>query len=193
MPRSTALRRSRLVAAITRMFAFDEPRPAEPLELALLQHAQELRLRREAHLADLVEEQHAAGRQLDLARLGLLRARERAALVAEQLRLEQLLRQRGAVQRDERSLASARDARWMNLATTSFPVPDSPVTSTVVSVLATCAALFSTSSHSADSPTTRLSFVLKPDPADGIRVWLSAGSLRGRSYTVVDTVLARRS
>ena len=86
------------------------PGAAEPLELAFLQDAQELRLRREAHLADLVEEQHAAGRQLDLARLGLLRAGERAALVAEQLRLEQLLRQRGAVQRDERSLASRRHA-----------------------------------------------------------------------------------
>ena len=45
-----------------------EARPAEPLELALLQHAQELRLRGQAHLADLVEEQHAARRQLHLAR-----------------------------------------------------------------------------------------------------------------------------
>ena len=87
---------------MTRMFAFEQPRAAEPLELALLQHAQELRLRRQAHLADLVEEQHAAGGQLDLARLGLLRAGERAALVAEELRLEQLLGQRRAVQRDER-------------------------------------------------------------------------------------------
>ena len=84
------------------MFAFSEARAAEPLELALLQHAQELRLRGQAHLADLVEEQHAARRQLDLPGLGLLRAGERAALVAEQLRLEQLLGQRGAVQRDER-------------------------------------------------------------------------------------------
>ena len=92
------------------MFALSEPGPAEPLELALLQDAQELRLRRQAHLADLVEEQHAAGRQLDLARLGLLRARERAALVAEQLRLEQLLRQGGAIQGDERSGSCARHA-----------------------------------------------------------------------------------
>ena len=43
----------------------------------------------------------------------------------------------------------------MNRATTSLPVPDSPVISTVVSVAATCVALRSTSRHSADSPTTR--------------------------------------
>ena len=81
---------------------------AEALELALLQHAQELGLRRQAHLADLVEEQHAAGGQLDLARLGLLRAREGAALVAEELGLEQLLGERRAVQGDKRAAACAR-------------------------------------------------------------------------------------
>ena len=40
--------------------------------------------------------------QLHLPGLGLLGARERAALVAKQLRLEQLLGQRGAIQRHER-------------------------------------------------------------------------------------------
>src|ERR671932_672281 len=43
----------------------------------------------------------------------------------------------------------------MNRATTSLPVPDSPVNSTVVSVSATCVAFFSTSIHSGDLPTTR--------------------------------------
>ena len=80
----------------------DEPRAAEALELAFLKHAQELRLRGEAHLGHLVEEQHAARRQFDLAGLCLVRAREGAALVAKQLGLEQLLGQRGAIQRDER-------------------------------------------------------------------------------------------
>ena len=51
---------------------------------------------------DLVEEQHAARRQLHLSGLCLLRARERAALVSKQLRLEQLLGQRGAIQCHER-------------------------------------------------------------------------------------------
>jgi hypothetical protein len=64
---------------------------SEALELALLQHAQELRLCGEAHLADLVEEQHTAGGELDLSGLGLLRTREGAALVAKELGLEQLL------------------------------------------------------------------------------------------------------
>ena len=44
----------------------------------------------------------------------------------------------------------------MKRATTSLPVPDSPVTSTVVSVSATWVAFLSTSRHSADSPTTRM-------------------------------------
>ena len=131
-----------------------EARPAEPLELALLQHPQELRLRGQAHLADLVEEQHAARRELHLTGLGLLRARERAALVAEQLRLEQLLGQAAQFRATNGRFLRA-DAAWMNRATTSLPVPDSPVTSTVVSVEATCVALRSTPRHSTDSPTTR--------------------------------------
>ena len=85
------------------MFALQQPGAAEALELALLQDAQELGLRCQAHLADLVEEQHAAGGQLDLPGLGLLCAREGAALVAEELGLEQLLGERRAVQRDERA------------------------------------------------------------------------------------------
>ena len=44
---------------------------------------------------------YVAGRQLDLPWLGLLRAREGAAFVAEQLGFEQLLGQRRAVQGDE--------------------------------------------------------------------------------------------
>ena len=44
-------------------------RPAEPLELALLEDAQELRLHGRAHLAHLVEEERAAGGLLETARL----------------------------------------------------------------------------------------------------------------------------
>jgi hypothetical protein len=82
------------------------------------------------------------------------RAGERATLVAEQLRFEQLVGQCGAVNRDERSVAAARgmvDER----ATTSLPVPDSPVSSTVVSVCAHTRACASTSRHTFDWPTTR--------------------------------------
>ena len=85
-----------------------ESSAAEPLELAFLQHAQHLRLRHRAHLGDFVQKQHAAGGQLDLAGFGLLRARERAALVAEELRLEQLLGEGGTVQGHERPAAAGR-------------------------------------------------------------------------------------
>ena len=47
---------------------------ADALELALLQHAQQLRLRLERQLADLVEEQRAAVGELE-APAALLRAR----------------------------------------------------------------------------------------------------------------------
>ncbi len=86
------------------------PRAAEPLELALLQDPQKLGLGRRAHLADFVQEQHAAGCQLDLAGLGLLSAGEGAAFVSEQLGFEKLLGQRRAVERDEWSARPRRRA-----------------------------------------------------------------------------------
>ena len=50
-------------------------------------------------------------------------------------RLEQLLGQRGAVDGDERALAPRATSVWMARATSSLPVPVSPVTSTVASAL----------------------------------------------------------
>ena len=79
-------------------------RAPEALELLLLHHPQELRLEGEAQVFDLVEEERSPRRQLDLARLGLARVREGAALVAEQLRLEQVLGDRRAVHLDERAV-----------------------------------------------------------------------------------------
>ena len=83
-------------------------RAAEPLEFARLEHAQQLDLRREVDLADLVEEQRAAFGQLEAALLGRVRARERAFLVAEQLRFDEGVRQRGTAHLDERPLRSQR-------------------------------------------------------------------------------------
>ena len=54
-----------------------------------------------AHVADFVEEQRAAVRLLESADALLVRAGERALLVAEQLRFEQVLLQRRAVDLDE--------------------------------------------------------------------------------------------
>ena len=65
---------------------------AEPLELPLLQHAQQLDLRRQVDVADLVEKQRAAFGQLEPALLARLRAGERALLVAEELGLDQRIR-----------------------------------------------------------------------------------------------------
>ena len=75
----------------------DRPRRSEPLDFAFLQHAQHLGLRLGAHVADFVEEDRAAVGHLELADLLLGRAGERAALVAEELRLDQLFGNRRAV------------------------------------------------------------------------------------------------
>ena len=79
----------------------DRVRVADALELALLQHAQQLHLQRRAHRPDFVEEQRALVRLLEPSLPVADRAGERAAHVAEQLGLEQRLRNRAAVERDE--------------------------------------------------------------------------------------------
>src|SRR2546425_501524 len=76
---------------------------SHPLYLPLLHGAQDLRLQREAHVCDLVEEQGAASRLLEATDLTRDGARERALFVAEQLALEQVFGDRGAIDRDERA------------------------------------------------------------------------------------------
>src|SRR5262245_42577500 len=80
------------------------PRAAESAHLALLECRQELALGRQRQPADLVEEERPAGGQLEEARLGPSGVRERSALVAEQFRLDQVLRDGRAVDVDERRL-----------------------------------------------------------------------------------------
>ena len=80
----------------------DRLRAAKPVELALLQHAQQLHLHRRRHFGDFVEEQRAAGRGLDQTGLDAGGAGEGAALVAEQFVGEQFFRQCAAVDGDER-------------------------------------------------------------------------------------------
>ena len=82
-------------------------RAAEPLELALLEHAKQLRLELERDLADLVEEHRAAIGQLEPADALSDGARERALLVTEQLALEKPRRNGRAVQLDERVVMPA--------------------------------------------------------------------------------------
>src|SRR6185295_974982 len=70
---------------------------ADALKRLLLQDAQNLGLRLQAHVADLVEEERAGVGQLEFSLAVLDRAGERSLLVAEELRFDELLRNRGAV------------------------------------------------------------------------------------------------
>jgi hypothetical protein len=79
---------------------------ADRRERALLQHPQQLDLQRRRHVADLVEEEGAAVGDLEQPGLILDRAGERAADVAEQRALEQVVVERRAVLDHERLLGA---------------------------------------------------------------------------------------
>src|SRR2546428_121787 len=106
----------------------DRVGPAHALDRALLEHAQELRLELDRHVADLVEVERPPVGELELAELPLLRVRERAALVAEHLRLEERRRDRGAGHRHERAPGPAAvvvdRARDQLLARTRLPAEE---------------------------------------------------------------------
>jgi len=73
-----------------------------------LQHAQQLGLHAQRALANLVEQHRAPVRGLEQPRLHRARVRERALLVSEQLALEEVLGDRGAVERHERPVLARR-------------------------------------------------------------------------------------
>ena len=85
---------------------------ADRLDFAGLEEAQQQRLHAQAHLADFVEEQRAAVRELQLAGLVAIRAGEAAFDVAEELRLEQRLGQAGAVHGDEGAVRARVECTW---------------------------------------------------------------------------------
>ena len=62
---------------------------AQPPDLAILQHAQQLGLERERHVADFVQQQRAAVGQFETSLAGHQRAGKRALFVAEQLAFNQ--------------------------------------------------------------------------------------------------------
>src|SRR5205085_1266490 len=84
------------------------PLAADAVVLLVLEDLEELGLQRGVHLADLVEEDGPLVGELELARLLAGGAGEGAPLVAEELGLEQLAGQRGAVDLDERLSAPRR-------------------------------------------------------------------------------------
>ena len=77
----------------------DRLRPADAFDRPVLQHAQQLHLHRPRHVVDVVEEDGAAVGQLEAAGVIPQRAGEGAALVAEELRLDQRLGQDRAAHR----------------------------------------------------------------------------------------------
>src|SRR5258706_3248958 len=77
--------------------------------LAVLQYPQELGLQSKGHIADLIQEQRPSVRCGDKPLVVVDRPGERGFAVSEQFRLEQIFRDGGAIDRNERSLrASAR-------------------------------------------------------------------------------------
>src|SRR5439155_10804523 len=85
---------------------------ADAEEAPVLEHAQQLDLRRGRHLAHFVEEDRALVGQLEASQTSLGGAGEGALLMAEQLALEQRVRYRGAVHRDERLAARPPPPPW---------------------------------------------------------------------------------
>src|SRR5439155_18685242 len=79
----------------------DRSHPTDPAQLAMIQHLEELRLHLRRHLGELVEEQRAAGHQLEKPGLLAHRPGERASLVPEKLALQELIRHCPAVEIDE--------------------------------------------------------------------------------------------
>ena len=104
----------------------------EPPDLPRFEHAEQLGLQLERELADLVEEHRPAAGLLEHADPPRHGAGEGALLVAEQLGLEQVGRQRAAVHDQEAVVSPARLA-WMDSAAWLLPVPVSPSRSTVTS------------------------------------------------------------
>ena len=82
--------------------------PADSAHGAGLEDTQQAGLEAEGHLTDLVQQQRAAMGLLKQPRMSANSPGERAALVAEQLALEQTLRDRTTVHRNERLGCSAR-------------------------------------------------------------------------------------
>src|SRR5207253_6290238 len=83
----------------------DRLRAADPLELLLLEHAKQLRLEVQRQVADLVEEEGAAVCELEAADPSRDGTGEGAALVAEELALQEAGGDGGAVELDERASA----------------------------------------------------------------------------------------
>src|SRR5208283_5405088 len=87
---------------------FDGACAAEPLELALLQHAEKFDLDGGRHVSDFIEKERALIGKFEFARLAGGRSGKSSFFVTEKLALQQIFRNRGAVDLDERPGGAAR-------------------------------------------------------------------------------------
>ena len=86
----------------------DRRAAADPLDHPLLKEPQQFHLQRQRNVADFVEKQRPALRQLDLAGRSFDRSGKGAALIAEQLGFQQVFRNCRAVDGDELAFAARR-------------------------------------------------------------------------------------
>ena len=87
--------------------AADGPVAAHAFESALLEHAQQLHLHLQRHVADFVEEQRAPFRELESPEPGRQCARESAFFVSEQFAFQQVRGNGAAIHRHERMAGTA--------------------------------------------------------------------------------------
>ena len=103
---------------------------AHARELAVLQHAQQLRLHRRRHVADLVEEERAAVRLLEAAAAAATAAPEKAPFSWPKSSLSTSSAGTAAQFIFTKGCSRRGDSSWMARATSSLPVPFSPRIST---------------------------------------------------------------
>ena len=106
-PSATMAARSRCVAATIRTSTLIGRCPAHAVQPAVLEDPQQADLGRQRQLAEFVQQQRAAVGALEPALAGFDRAGERPLLVAEQLRIDQLVGDRAAIDADERPAGPA--------------------------------------------------------------------------------------
>jgi hypothetical protein len=99
-----------LLAAITRASIFARAVGAHGPHDSVLQHAQQLGLKLQRHLADLIEEDRSAVGRAEKPVARTRRAGKGAALMAEHLGLQQLMRNRRTVDRHEGAAAPCRQS-----------------------------------------------------------------------------------
>ena len=161
---------------------------AEARDFAVLQDPQQLGLRVEWKVADFVEEQRSPIRLFELAGSRFLGVGKSAALVAEELRLDEGRGNGAAVDRDEWP-GTARAALVNRPRDEFFPVPDSPRIRTVASLSARRVMMRNTSCIARLIPT----MLSNPYRADSSRRSSSTSRDRRRSSRERLTVTSRSS